>query len=379
MQKTYKMNIAGLERELPLCPVSDNLDIAAFIIFGDVELTVKCAEALIPLLPAHDITVFVSLAISDLYVVLREFSHIVVFHSCEIRLRKTLYVNDASSLPINIRLYAIGLNLNCISPLYIAVKPLIMKRAFKHPRLQLRRLRKHIRIALYLTIPDRIRRQLRQIYVFALLRNVCVERLQRTFPVLVGSLDVYIYHIVHRVDYVYRRIYSGVYAWQNSHYVQSAVYAVVAFLRPAVRQIKIQHESAVNVHATLIEILDLLDALPIGTRWIKAYIPSVPVRQFAVIALPLVQKNILGRGKRGDGVVSILVYRRIGRTVPELLCEKFGLKPFAVSLLCNYIRTQYRQRRTGHILNHAFQYSRTYFVFYVVPVSLNISKIPYIA
>ena len=55
MQKTYKMNIAGLERELPLCPVSDSLDIAAFIIFGDVELTVKCAEALIPLLPEHDI------------------------------------------------------------------------------------------------------------------------------------------------------------------------------------------------------------------------------------------------------------------------------------------------------------------------------------
>ena len=55
MQKTYKMNIAGLDRELPLCPVSDNLDIAAFIIFGDVELTVKCAEALIPLLPEHDI------------------------------------------------------------------------------------------------------------------------------------------------------------------------------------------------------------------------------------------------------------------------------------------------------------------------------------
>ena len=55
MQKTYKMNIAGLERELPLCPDSDSLDIAAFIIFGDVELTVKCAEALIPLLPEHDI------------------------------------------------------------------------------------------------------------------------------------------------------------------------------------------------------------------------------------------------------------------------------------------------------------------------------------
>ena len=170
-----------------------------------------------------------------------------------------------------------------------------MKRAFKHPRLQLRRLRKHIRIALYLTIPDRIRRQLRQIYVFALLRNVCVERLQRAFPVLVGSLDMYVYHVVHRVDYVCRRVYACVYAWQNSHYIQSAVYAVVAFLCPAVRQIKIQHESTVNVHAALVEILDLLDALPVGTRRIEAYIPSVSVRQLAVIALPLVQKNVLGR------------------------------------------------------------------------------------
>ena len=95
------------------------------------------------------------------------------------------------------------------------------------------------------------------------------------------------------------------------------------------------------MHAALVEILDLLDALPVGTRWIKAYIPSVPVRQLAVIALPLVQKNVPGRGKRGDGIVGILVYRRIGRTVPELLREKFGLKPFAVSLFRNYIRTQY--------------------------------------
>ena len=122
---------------------------------------------------------------------------------------------------------------------------------------------------------------------------------------------MYVYHVVHRIDYVRSRVYAGIYAGQNSHYIQSAVYAVVAILCPAVRQIKIQHESAVNVHAALVEILDLLDALPIGTRWIKAYIPSVPVRQFAVIALLLIQKNILGRGKRGDGVIGILVYRRI--------------------------------------------------------------------
>ena len=36
----YKMNIAGLERELPLCRVSDNFYIGAFIMFGDAELTV---------------------------------------------------------------------------------------------------------------------------------------------------------------------------------------------------------------------------------------------------------------------------------------------------------------------------------------------------
>ena len=162
-------------------------------------------------LSAHDIAVLVSLAVSDLYVVLREFSHVVVFHSGEISLRKTLYVDYASGLPVDIRLYAVGLNLNGISPRHVAVKPLIMKRAFQHPGLQLRRLRKHIRVALYLAIPDRIRRQLRQIYVFALLRDFRVERLQRAFPVLVGCLDVYVYHVVHRVDYVRRRVYSGVY------------------------------------------------------------------------------------------------------------------------------------------------------------------------
>ena len=44
MSEFYTMKIAGLERKLELFPVSDKLDIAAFIIFGDVELTVAgCA------------------------------------------------------------------------------------------------------------------------------------------------------------------------------------------------------------------------------------------------------------------------------------------------------------------------------------------------
>lgn len=51
----YKINVAGLERDLPLCPISDSLNIAAFILFGDVELTEKSAEALYAKAPEHDV------------------------------------------------------------------------------------------------------------------------------------------------------------------------------------------------------------------------------------------------------------------------------------------------------------------------------------
>ncbi len=50
----YKMNIAGLERELPLCPISDSLMIGAFVIFGDPELTTACAKWLLDKAPEHD-------------------------------------------------------------------------------------------------------------------------------------------------------------------------------------------------------------------------------------------------------------------------------------------------------------------------------------
>lgn len=51
---TYKMNIAGLERELPLCKVNDKMDIAAFVIFGDVEITVASATELLKKCPEFD-------------------------------------------------------------------------------------------------------------------------------------------------------------------------------------------------------------------------------------------------------------------------------------------------------------------------------------
>ena len=53
-QMYYKMNIAGLDRELPLCPISDSLMIGAFVIFGDPELTTACAEELLKKAPEHD-------------------------------------------------------------------------------------------------------------------------------------------------------------------------------------------------------------------------------------------------------------------------------------------------------------------------------------
>ena len=41
--KTYTLNVAGLQRELPILPVNENLSIAAFVMFSDVELTDACA------------------------------------------------------------------------------------------------------------------------------------------------------------------------------------------------------------------------------------------------------------------------------------------------------------------------------------------------
>ncbi len=51
------MEIAGVKRDLPLCNVNDNLKIAAFIIFGDVEITVAAAKALLEKAPEYDVLV----------------------------------------------------------------------------------------------------------------------------------------------------------------------------------------------------------------------------------------------------------------------------------------------------------------------------------
>lgn len=50
----YEMTIAGCKRQLPLCKLSDELMIGAFVIFGDAELTVACAHDLLEKAPAYD-------------------------------------------------------------------------------------------------------------------------------------------------------------------------------------------------------------------------------------------------------------------------------------------------------------------------------------
>ncbi len=57
MNHTYPIEIAGLKRELTLYPVSDTVSIAAFIMFGDVEITKTCAAELLKLAPEHDIMI----------------------------------------------------------------------------------------------------------------------------------------------------------------------------------------------------------------------------------------------------------------------------------------------------------------------------------
>ena len=53
----YKMKIAGLDRALPLCPLNENLYIGAFVMFGDVELTVAAATELLKIAPDYDVMI----------------------------------------------------------------------------------------------------------------------------------------------------------------------------------------------------------------------------------------------------------------------------------------------------------------------------------
>ena len=50
----YEIDIKGMKRQLPLCPLNDELYIGAFVIFGDAELTVASAAELLKKAPEFD-------------------------------------------------------------------------------------------------------------------------------------------------------------------------------------------------------------------------------------------------------------------------------------------------------------------------------------
>ena len=51
---TYEIDNCGLKRQLPICPLNENLSIAGFVIFGDVEITEHCARELLKRAPDFD-------------------------------------------------------------------------------------------------------------------------------------------------------------------------------------------------------------------------------------------------------------------------------------------------------------------------------------
>ena len=54
---TFQIEVAGCKRNLPVCQVNEHISIAAFVMFGDVEITEKCATELLKICPDFDILV----------------------------------------------------------------------------------------------------------------------------------------------------------------------------------------------------------------------------------------------------------------------------------------------------------------------------------
>ena len=49
--ETYRIQIGDCVRQLPICPINENLSIAGFVMLGDVELTEACAKELLKICP----------------------------------------------------------------------------------------------------------------------------------------------------------------------------------------------------------------------------------------------------------------------------------------------------------------------------------------
>ncbi len=53
----YTLTVAGCKRELPICQINEKVKIAAFIMLGDIELTIKTAKELLKRCPDYDVLI----------------------------------------------------------------------------------------------------------------------------------------------------------------------------------------------------------------------------------------------------------------------------------------------------------------------------------
>lgn len=115
----YKMNIAGCERVLPLCKVTDDLYIGAFVMFGDVELTVASARELLKVTPEHDIMLTAeSKGIPLLYEMARqakENKYLIARKAAKLYMEDAFYVDVKSITTANVqRLYLDKKDVECM-------------------------------------------------------------------------------------------------------------------------------------------------------------------------------------------------------------------------------------------------------------------------
>lgn len=109
---SYRIKIAGLERELPLCKISDDMYIGAFIMFGDVEITKAAASELLKIAPEHDIMITAeSKGIPLLYEMARqarENNYIVARKAKKLYMKDVVYTEVDSITTENVQRLCIG-------------------------------------------------------------------------------------------------------------------------------------------------------------------------------------------------------------------------------------------------------------------------------
>lgn len=109
---SYRIKIAGLERDLPLCKISDDMYIGAFIMFGDVEITKAAANELLKIAPEHDIMITAeSKGIPLLYEMARqtgENNYIVARKAKKLYMKDVVYTEVDSITTENVQRLCIG-------------------------------------------------------------------------------------------------------------------------------------------------------------------------------------------------------------------------------------------------------------------------------